>query len=199
MSVTETLLASLPTYGLPLLAGIIFVGCLGAPLPGSIVMMLMGAFATAGDFSLSAVVGVALAAAIGGDQAGYLLGRTGGRRIVDTLASQPARKAALERAELEMAARGVAAVFLTRWLLSPLGPYLNLLAGAARFPWLRFTLAGVAGEGVWVGLYTGLGATFSDNVTQIAEISGNLSGLIVTGGIAVYLGMKVLAAIRRSR
>ncbi|WP_054157215.1 DedA family protein [Rhizobium sp. AAP43] len=199
MSLTETLLASLPIYGLPLLAGVIFISCLGAPLPGSIVMMLMGAFAAAGDFTLWAVVAVALGAAVGGDQIGYLIGQTGGRRLVEWLAANPARKTALDRAEQQMAARGAAAVFLTRWLLSPLGPYLNLLAGAARFSWLRFTLAGIAGEGVWVGVYTGLGATFSDNVTQIAEISGNVSGLIVTGGLAVYLGLKIVTILRRSR
>lgn len=199
MSFTEALVTSLPAYGLPLLALVIFVSCLGLPVPGSVVMMLMGAFATAGEYSLFAVIAIALTSAILGDQTGYFIGRTGGRRLVERLSDHPARKAALDKAEAEMARRGMLAVFLTRWLLSPLGPYLNILTGATRFPWLRFTLAGVVGEAVWVGAYTGLGATFSDNVTEIAEISGNISGLLVAGGIAAYLGVKLYAALRSSR
>jgi len=199
MSFTDALIASLPAYGLPLLALVIFISCLGIPVPGSIGMMLMGAFAAAGEYSLVAVISVALLAAIAGDQTGYFIGRTGGRRLVERLTRHPARKAAIDTAEAEMARRGMLAVFLTRWLLSPLGPYLNLLTGATRFPWMRFTIAGAAGEAVWVGAYTGLGAAFSQNVTEIAEISGSISGLLVTGGIAVYLGIKLFAALRSSR
>ena len=34
-----------------------------------------------------------------------------------------------------MAERGGIAIFLTRWLFSALGPYVNLAAGASRQPW----------------------------------------------------------------
>ncbi|MDH4412149.1 MAG: VTT domain-containing protein [Rhizobium sp.] len=196
MTLTETLLASLPSYGLSLLALVVAVSCLGAPLPASIVMMLMGALAAAGDFTLWIVIAVALASAVAGDQLGYLLGRTAGRRLVPLVARNPARRRAIERAEREMEQRGNVAVFLTRWLLSPLGPYLNLMAGASGFSWLRFTLAGVLGEAVWVGLYTGLGATFSESVTEIAEISGSVSGFLAAGAVAAVLGFKLLRALR---
>ncbi len=196
MSLTETLLASLPSYGLPLLGLVVGISCLGAPLPASIVMMLMGAFATAGDFTLWIVVVVALASAIAGDQVGYMLGRLAGQRLVPIVERNPDRRKALERAQREMDARGNSAVFLTRWLLSPLGPYLNLLAGASGFSWLRFTMAGMLGETVWVGLYTGLGATFSESVTEIAEISGSISGFLAAGAVAAFLGYKLLQALR---
>ncbi len=196
MTLTETLLASLPSYGLSLLGIVVCVSCLGAPLPASIVMMLMGALAAAGDFTLWIVIAVALACAVGGDQLGYILGRTAGRRLVPIVARNPARRKAIERAEREMDERGNVAVFLTRWLLSPLGPYLNLMAGASGFSWPRFTLASILGEAVWVGLYTGLGATFSDSVTQIAEISGSISGFLAAGAVAAILGYKLLQAFR---
>lgn len=196
MSLTETLLASLPSYGLSVLGLVVCVSCLGAPLPASIVMMLMGAFATAGDFTLWIVIAVALAAAVLGDQLGYLLGRTAGKRLVPIVARNPTRRRAIERAQREMDERGTGAVFLTRWLLSPLGPYLNLMAGASGFSWLRFTLAGVLGEAVWVGVYTGLGATFSDSVTEIAEISGSISGFLAAAAVAAILGFKLLHALR---
>lgn len=196
MTLTETLLASLPSYGLSLLGLVVFASCLGAPLPASIVMMLMGALAAAGDFTLEFVIAVALASAVAGDQLGYIIGRTAGRRLVPILARNPGRRKAIERAQNEMDQRGNIAVFLTRWLLSPLGPYLNLMAGASGFSWTRFTLAGILGEAVWVGLYTGLGATFSESVTEIAEISGSLSGFLAAGAVAAFLGYKLLQAMR---
>jgi membrane-associated protein len=196
MTLTETLLASLPSYGLPLLGIVVCVSCLGAPLPASIVMMLMGALAAAGDFTLWIVMAVALVSAVVGDQFGYVLGWTAGRRLVPIVAKNPARRKAIERAQHEMDERGNVAVFLTRWLLSPLGPYLNLMAGASGFSWARFTMAGVLGEMVWVGLYTGLGATFSESVTEIAEISGSISGFLAAGAVAAILGYKLLQALR---
>ncbi|QEE44738.1 DedA family protein [Rhizobium sp. WL3] len=196
MTLTETLLASLPSYGLPLLGIVVCVSCLGAPLPASIVMMLMGALAAAGDFTLWIVMAVALVSAVVGDQLGYVLGWTAGRRLVPFVAKNPARRKAIERAQHEMDERGNVAVFLTRWLLSPLGPYLNLMAGASGFSWARFTMAGILGEMVWVGLYTGLGATFSESVTEIAEISGSISGFLAAGAVAAILGFKLLQALR---
>lgn len=196
MTLTETLLASLPSYGLSLLGLVVCISCLGAPLPASIVMMLMGALAAAGDFTLWIVVAVALGSAVAGDQLGYVLGRSAGKRLVPILARNAARRKAIERAEREMDARGNLAVFFTRWLLSPLGPYVNLMAGASGFSWLRFSVAGMLGEAVWVGLYTGLGATFSGSVTEIAEISGSISGFLAAGAVAVILGFKLLQALR---
>ena len=196
MTLTETLLASLPSYGLSLLGLVVFASCLGAPLPASIVMMLMGALAAAGDFTLWIVIAVALASAVFGDQLGYMLGWSAGRRLVPIVARNPARRKAIERAQREMDERGNVAVFLTRWLLSPLGPYLNLMAGASGFSWARFTLAGILGETVWVGLYTGLGASFSESVTEIAENSGSISGFLAAGAVAAILGFKLLRALR---
>ncbi|MFN4278617.1 MAG: DedA family protein, partial [Ferrovibrio sp.] len=142
------------------------------------------------------VMAVALVSAVVGDQLGYVLGWTAGRRLVPIVARNPARRKAIERAQHEMDERGNVAVFLTRWLLSPLGPYLNLMAGASGFSWMRFTLSGILGETVWVGLYTGLGATFSESVTEIAEISGSISGFLATGAVAAILGFKLLQALR---
>lgn len=61
---------------------------------------------------------------------------------------------------------------------------------------MRFTMVGILGEMVWVGLYTGLGATFSESVTEIAEISGSISGFLAAGAVAAILGFKLLQALR---
>ncbi|GEO85650.1 hypothetical protein RNA01_25820 [Ciceribacter naphthalenivorans] len=160
-------------------------------------MMLMGAFAAAGDFNLVAVFVTALAAAVLGDQTGFAIGRVSGATIMARIAKTPSRQEALARAEARINSRGAVAVFLTRWLLAPLGPYVNLIAGATAFSWTRFTLCGVAGEVFWVGGYTGLGVTFSNNVTSIAGIVGDLSGFLAAGAVALYLGWRIVKILRR--
>jgi membrane protein DedA with SNARE-associated domain len=196
---TDQLLALLPLYGLPLLAAVTGFSCLGLPLPASIVMMLMGAFAAAGDFNLLAVFATALTASVLGDQTGFAIGRLGGAAIIARLAKTPSRQETLARAEARINSHGPVAVFLTRWLLAPLGPYVNLIAGATAFSWARFTFYGVTGELFWVGGYTGLGVIFSDNVMNIAEIVGDLSGFLAAGVVALYLGWRIVKILRHDQ
>lgn len=91
------------------------------------------------------------------------------------------------------------ACFFTRWLLSALGPYVNLIAGAMNMSWLRFSLAGVAGEIVWVGLYVGLGAGFSAYILQIADIASNASGFLAAAVVMFLLGRYLWTVVRGYR
>jgi membrane protein DedA with SNARE-associated domain len=84
----------------------------------------------------------------------------------------------LARATAFVARRGVLAVFLSRWLFSPLGPYANLATGAIGFGWLRFSLAGIAGEAIWVGLYTSIGYGFAGNLTAASAFASSILGFV---------------------
>lgn len=53
--------------------------------------------------------------------------------------------AGVEEAEAWLKRREGAAVFLSRRLLTPLGPVVNLTAGATEYPWPRFLLYDVLG------------------------------------------------------
>jgi len=181
---TETLLAALSDWGVPTLGLVTFLSCLALPVPSSLVMLAAGALAAVGELSLAAVALAALAGAVLGDQAGYLLGRGALAGLVPALARHPARAQLLVRAETALVRRGLTAVFLSRWLFSPLGPYVNLLAGTARLDWGRFTLAAIAGEVVWVAVYVGLGALFADRFQWLAGVLGNAVGLATSALIA---------------
>lgn len=188
---TETILALVPSYGLILVALGTFLSCLALPVPSSLIMLSAGGFAAAGDLVLWQVWAIALIGAVAGDQAGYLIGRHALGRVGARKLSQ--RQAALmARATAKLHGNAEKAVFFSRWLVSPLGPYVNFAGGAARIDWRGFTRAGVAGEIFWVTLYVGLGALFADDIVALAEMLGNLSGLLaalaVTGGLAWWLG-----------
>jgi membrane-associated protein len=185
---TDWLLGLVPQYGLWLLAATTFLSCLALPFPASILMLTAGGFAAAGDLVLWQAFGAAAAGGIAGDQLGYWAGRGFGAKVLSRLRKDPARDKLLARADVMMDRKGLMAVFLTRWLVSPLGPYVNLIAGSTRYGWPRFTAAGVAGEGVWAGLYVGTGYGFAGNVEAASQALGSVLGMIGGAGAVVALG-----------
>ena len=193
---TDWFLAAVPTYGPWLLALATYLSCLALPMPASLLMLTAGGFAAAGDLVLWQVAGAALAGAVAGDQTGYWLARRGGAPLLDRL-GHGARAPLITRARALVAARGALAVFLSRWLVSPLGPYANLVTGATRFGWLPFTLAGMVGEAVWVALYIGAGFSFGSNLQAATEFAGSILGFLAAGAVTLGLGWALLRAVKR--
>ncbi|MCB2128333.1 MAG: VTT domain-containing protein [Rhodobacteraceae bacterium] len=195
---TDTLLALVPVYGPWFLAAVTFLSCLAVPVPSSVLMLAAGGFAASGDLDPAAVVAGALAGAVLGDQAGFAAGRAGGPGLIARISRHPGRARILERARALLRRHGAVAVFLTRWLFSPVGPWANVAAGAGGLGWGRFTLWGVLGEIVWVGLYTGIGHVFAGNLEAAGDLLSSALGLV--GGIAamVAAGLWLRASARRA-
>ncbi|SMO50711.1 membrane protein DedA, SNARE-associated domain [Thalassovita litoralis] len=190
-SLGDSLLALLPDYGAPFLAAITLLSCLALPVPSSLVMMAAGGFAAAGDLSYTAVISAALLGAVAGDQLGFWLGRSGSD-ILKRMENRGGKQAhALARASHLTRQRGGVAVFLTRWLLSPLGPYVNFAAGAARMGWRGFSAASVAGESVWVVLYIGIGAGATQQLETLWPLISDASGILVTLAVAGLLALRL--------
>ena len=60
----------------------------------------------------------------------------------------------------EVKRRGGIAIYLTRWLFTPLALPTNLIAGSSGYPFWKFLLFDIAGEITWILLYGGLGYAF---------------------------------------
>ena len=193
---TAWLLALVPQYGLWLLAATTFLSCLALPFPASILMLTAGGFAAAGDLVLWQAFLAAALGGIVGDQLGYWAGRGFGAAFLARLRKDAARDKLLARADALMDRRGGLAVFFSRWLVSPLGPWVNLVAGSTGYGWPRFTLAAVAGEVVWAGLYVGTGYGFAGNVEAASEMLGSALGMVAGAGAVLVLGTWLLAAHR---
>jgi membrane protein DedA with SNARE-associated domain len=185
---TEGLLALVPEWGALLVALTNFLACLALPIPASVIMLAAGAFAAAGDISALPLWLGALAGACLGDQSGYWLGRTFGPRLITRLRRRRRTAALVDRAVTWLEQRRLPAIFLSRWLVSALCPYVNFSAGAARINWAGFTLPAVAGECVWVSIYVGLGYTFSADIRELASVLGNLAAALAAGVVALILG-----------
>jgi membrane-associated protein len=194
---TDWLLALVPQYGLWLLAATTFCSCLALPFPASILMMTAGGFVAAGDLALLPTFAAAAGGGIAGDQLGFWAGRGIGTPLLARLRKDPARDKLLERAVAMMDRRGTVAVFLTRWLFSPLGPWVNLTAGSTGYGWHRFTVAGVAGEAVWAAVYVGMGYGFAGNITAASDMLGSVLGLLAAGAAMVILGLWLRNALKQ--
>ena len=70
------------SLGLPLLFVVIGMESAGIPLPGETSLIVAAALAQHGHFNIAAVIAVAAAGAIVGDNAGYWAARKGGRRLL---------------------------------------------------------------------------------------------------------------------
>lgn len=193
---SDLLTNALLTYG-PLLLGLsTFACCLIVPIPASWVMLAAGALASSGEMSLPFVMLVAFAGAILGDQTGYFTGVAIHDRV-ETLAMRHRRSAQLYQRAHDLAeSRGGLGVFFSRWLLSPLGPYVNLISGAAEMTWARFTLWASLGKVVWVSLYCGLGFLFAHNLPKVARLLGGVTWAL-TGMAVVVIAIAIYVQRRR--
>lgn len=186
---TEALLDLVTRYGALVIFLSCYLSCLLLPIPSSLLMLTGGAFVASGDLVGWQVVGAAWLGAVLGDQTGFRLGRFGTGPLDRLVARDPRRARMADQAQALVDRRGGLGVFFSTWLFAPLGPWVNIIAGAARLGWLRFTLWDSAGEAVWVGLYVGLGYLFAGQLEMVADMTGSISGLIAAGAVALVLGV----------
>lgn len=193
---SESALALIPTYGVWVVFFATFLSCLALPIPSSLIMLASGAFAASGELSLTSILIAALVGAVIGDQVGYAFGKAAKAPATRFAMRSPKRTQLFHNAENFLLKRGHWAIFFSRWLISPLGPYINLLAGSLGMPWLVFLVWDILGELVWVAIYTGLGYAFSGYVQSIADMSSSLIGLITALTVAVLLIRRLMRAMK---
>ncbi len=175
----------------------LLLAAVGLPLPGTFLLIVLGSVTALGDLELWRVLLAATAAAIAGDQIGYAIGRFGGRRTIAAAGRGSGRANLIRRAEVFSTRWGGLAIFFSRWLVTALGPWVNLSSGVARYSWPRFLLWDVLGEVTWVTVYVGLGVLFSDRVRDLADLVGSVGWLLLALVVAVAAGWELMHEVRR--
>ena len=161
----------------------------GVPLPGETALITAGVLAQHGEFSIELVIVVAAVGAIVGDNIGYVIGRTGGRTLLE-------RPGPLERHRREILARGEPfferhgpkAVFLGRWVA-----WLRItsawLAGISRMQWPVFLFWNALGGIAWatsVGLLAYFLGHAAERIFKIGGLAAVVVILLVLGGYLVW-------------
>jgi undecaprenyl-diphosphatase len=167
------------------LAGLVGAESMGFPVPGETALITAGVLARNGQFNIIAVIAVAAGAAIIGDNIGYLIGRVGGRRLLEHPGPfENHRRALIEKGEPFFARHGPKAVFLGRWFAG-LRIAAAWLAGVNRMHWAVFLFWNALGGIAW-----------ATSVGLAAYALGPAAGsLIKTVGLVGIAGVVILAAV----
>jgi membrane protein DedA with SNARE-associated domain len=174
--------------GLPLLGVFVGIEALGVPVPGETALILAGLSASQHRLNIVAVILVAAAAAIIGDNIGFVIGRHGGRRLLERPGRfYEERQRMLAIGDPFFARHGPKAVFLGRWIAG-LRVWTSWLAGASEMRWPTFLLWNALGGSAWatsVGLAAYYGGT---GVKQVFSSIGLYGGIAAVALIVLALG-----------
>lgn len=177
------------TYGYAAVFLLIAGESLGIPLPGELTLLAAAVYAGSGHLQIDWVIAVAAAATVVGSVAGYVLGRTAGRKALLRFGRYIlVDETRLVKAENFFARHGDKTILLGRFV-AVLRTFASLLAGMNRMDLLRFLVFTVIGGVLWAGLYGilafKLGQAMFENVTRIVGFGG--LGLLILAGIAVLI------------
>src|ERR1700726_603857 len=135
--------------GYPLLFLLVMGESSGVPIPGETGLIAAAVLASRGKLQIELVIPIAAAGAIVGDNIGYLIGRKGGRWLLERPGRfYRQRRRVLETGEPFFERHGPKAVFFGRFLLG-LRVWASWLAGATRMHWRSFVLWNALGGICW--------------------------------------------------
>jgi membrane protein DedA with SNARE-associated domain len=184
----------LATYGY--LAVFVFVGVesIGIPVPGETMLVTAAIYAgTTGRLSIFWVIVASSAGAIVGDNVGYLIGRTGGYRLL----KRYGHYIRLDEDRLRLGQylfdkHGSKVVFFGRFI-SVLRIFAAFLAGVNQMHWRRFLLFNALGGIVWSTIYGVAAYLFGQ---QLVQLSGRVDLILAIVGVTVIVA--AIVVLRRN-
>ncbi|MGA2738760.1 MAG: DedA family protein [Bryobacteraceae bacterium] len=195
----EQILAALSQYGSPVLFGVVAIASIGVPLPVSLLLIVTGSLVAQGLMPMWLAIAVASVGSVIGDQIGYAIGRWGGTALVSRFGGMLGGPERIAKAEAHARRWGGMGVFLSRWLVTPLGSLINFTSGIAEYPWMHFLMWDVLGETLGAVLYIVLGWVFSDRVMELDAALGDFSWMTLALLAAAALGWMLWSYLRRNR
>jgi membrane protein DedA with SNARE-associated domain len=179
----------LTTYGYYALFAVVAAESLGIPVPGETMLIAAGTYAgTTHKLSIWVIFFVAAAAAIIGDNIGFLIGQKGGYRLVRRYGA----RVRLDESKVKVARyifdrHGGKVVFFGRFV-SVLRTYAAFLAGTIRMRWPKFLVYNASGGVVWAAVYAFASYTVGKTLARVTgTITWALVGAAVVGAIGGFL------------
>lgn len=176
--------------GYPLLFVLVMAESGGVPIPGETALITAAVLASRGKLQIEWVIALAVCGAIIGDNIGYVIGRKGGRWLLE----RPGR---FHRHRLEVLRvgepfferHGPKAVFFGRFVLG-LRVWASWLAGATRMPWRSFVLWNALGGIAWacaIGLLAYFLGSSASNAIEAFGIYGLIAAVVaIASGVLLH-------------
>jgi membrane protein DedA with SNARE-associated domain len=180
-------------FGYPLLFLAVMAESSGVPIPGETALITAAVLASGGKLQIELVIPIAAVGAIVGDNIGYVIGRTGGYRLL----KRYGRYIRLEENRLRLGQylfhkHGPKVVFFGRFF-SVLRIFAAFLAGVNHMHWRRFLIFNAAGGIIWSTIY-GVAAFLLGK--QLLQLSGRVDFALAVVGVAVIIA--VIVFLRRN-
>ncbi|WP_137390870.1 DedA family protein [Rhodoligotrophos defluvii] len=172
--IPQHLAAYLHDYGEWAVFAIILLESLGAPLPGESLLIAAFSLAARGLLDPPLLFLGTFAAAVLGDNIGYLIGRLLGRQAVIRFGTRVGVTAErYEWAEAQFSRYGPAIVAGARFVVI-LRQLNGIVAGSLGMHWLRFLIFNAIGAALWVGFWGALAMFVGTHVHAFAELAQHL-------------------------
>ena len=175
------------------LAAVLVLAGLGVPSPASLAIIATGALVKQGGAPLLSTATLAAAASALGSLLSYEIARRGLGRWLEKKKHKPAWAKAVAKFEGD----AWTTIFLSRWLLTPLGLPVSYLAGSDRYPRTKFVTSCFLGSAVWVAVYGGVGYAFADKWELAAQKAKQYE--IWIGAAVVLIAVVAFLVARRRK
>lgn len=169
----------------------IFLEDFGLPTPGETMLIAGSVMASRGSFNIYWMLLIAWTAAVTGDSIGYLIGATGGHRLLVRFGSRIGiTLERLQKVEEFFARYGDAVIVFARFFVI-LRQLNGIVAGSLEMPWPRFFLYNSIGAALWVGFWGGLtywlGRSFFKSIHVFGWAGPTLLALVVLATVVVVV------------
>jgi membrane protein DedA with SNARE-associated domain len=167
---------------------VLFLENAGVPLPGETVLLFASFLAyDEGELRLPYLILLGIAACTVGDNLGYLLGRRGGRRLLERYQHIfRIRNRTIRRGEHLFERHGHVAIFFARFIFG-LRIVAGPLAGVLRMPWRQFVLFNFLGAAVWVTTISLVGYFFGSEWDRLVHVMGRVNLIIAVVVVAALV------------
>ena len=174
---------------------VVFVGVFlentGLPVPGETALLAGAALSRSGPLSLPWVIATAVVGAILGDNLGFLIGRRGGRALVERFGARLGLTSArLSQFDRFFDRHGPKTVFIARFVTG-LRVFGAVLAGTSGLPWGRFLIYNASGAVAWATTFGIVGYMLAYSWQTLEKWVGRagvaLLAVVIVAGIVLTL------------
>jgi membrane protein DedA with SNARE-associated domain/rhodanese-related sulfurtransferase len=180
-------------YGLALVFINVLMLQAGLPVPAYPTLIVTGALASRGGYSLAALLGTAVVASMIADIAWYALGRRLGGAVLKTLCRMSLSPDSCVRKTETIFTRWGAPSLAVAKFVPGFASVATAMAGIVRLPRWRFALFDAIGAALWSGVAIAVGYIFRDAVNDVLavfEAMGKIGLALIIAGFATYVAVK---------
>ena len=178
----------LVAYGFIFLIIFVETGVVFFPfLPGDSLLFASGFFASTGEFNIFALLGVAWAAAILGDQCNFMIGHFFGSKIIASGKVKAMTPERMAKSEAFLDKWGKLAIFLGRFFPF-IRTFVPFIAGMGGMKWHHFVAFNILGGITWSTVFTLLGYFFGGIPAVQKHFELVIVGIILVSVIPAAVG-----------